>query len=201
MPRVARIVIPDIPHHITQRGNNKQDVFFTDDDRIAYLRFLKEQAVNFGLIIEGYCLMTNHIHIIATPKREDSLAKAMGRTNLLYSQYINFLHRRGGHLWQNRFYSCLLDSKYFFQALSYVERNPVRAKITRLPWTYRWSSAWAHIGGEDKFGLIDSKHWQELSAGTIGRNGLEGYFANCNRYGRDGQNKGILPNGQAVRQR
>ncbi|MGA2914833.1 MAG: transposase [Sedimentisphaerales bacterium] len=163
MPRLARIVIPDIPHHITQRGNNKQDVFFVDDDRIVYLRFLKEQAARFSVIIEGYCLMTNHIHIIATPHKENTLARVMGKTNLLYSQYINFMHKRSGHLWQNRFYSCPLDSRHFYIALSYIERNPVRSKMTKLPWTYRWSSASAHIGEEDEFGLIDVGHWRQQS--------------------------------------
>jgi putative transposase len=165
MPRFARIVIPDIPHHITQRGNNKQDVFFVDDDRMAFLRFLKEQAEKFLLSIDGFCLMTNHIHIIATPHKEDALAKAMGKTNLLYSQYINYMHKRSGHLWQNRFYSCPLDEQYFYEALSYIERNPVRAKMIRSPIIYRWSSASAHTGGEDEFGLIDTERWRQQSAG------------------------------------
>jgi putative transposase len=177
MPRFARIVIPDIPHHITQRGNNKQDVFFVDDDRIAFLRFLKEQAEKFSLSIDGFCLMTNHIHIIATPHKENSLAKAMGKTNLLYSQYINFMHKRSGHLWQNRFYSCPLDEQYFYTALSYIERNPVRAKMTRSPILYRWSSASAHTDGEDEFGLIDNERWRQQSAGidwnTVLRKGME----------------------------
>jgi putative transposase len=177
MPRLARIVISDIPHHITQRGNNKQDVFFVDDDRTAYLRFLKEQAARFGVTIEGYCLMTNHIHIIATPSKENALAKVMGKTNLLYSQYINFMHKRSGHLWQNRFYSCPLDERYFYATLSYIERNPVRAKMTRSPIAYRWSSASAHTDGEDEFGLMNTERWRQQSAGidwkTVLRKGME----------------------------
>ena len=106
MPRRARIVIPDIAHHITQRGNNKQDVFFVDDDREKFLYLLSEQSKRFAVLIDGFCLMTNHIHIIATPAHEDSLAKTMGRVNLLYSQYLNYMHGRTGHLWQNRFFSC-----------------------------------------------------------------------------------------------
>ena len=109
MPRIARIVISDVQYHITQRGNNHQDIFFVDDDRQVYLEFLKKQADRFGLEVQGYCLMTNHIHLIATPHNEDSLAKAIGITHLLYTQYINRMHRRSGHLWQNRFYSCPLD--------------------------------------------------------------------------------------------
>ena len=91
MPRIARRVIEDIPHHITQRGNNKQDVFFVDDDRTAYLEILKKQSDQYGLTVMGYCLMANHIHLIAVPHKADSLAKAVGRTHFIYTQYINRL--------------------------------------------------------------------------------------------------------------
>jgi len=165
MPRTARIVMPNIPHHITQRDNNKQDVFVVDDDRGKFLRLLKDQSARFGMIIDGFCLMTNHIHIIATPNEKHSLSKAMGRLNLLYSQYISYMHGRTGHLWQNRFYSCPLDAKHYFKALSYIEQNPVRAKIVRYPWSYRWSSASFHIGREDKFELMDKSKWKQESSG------------------------------------
>jgi len=94
MPRVSRIVLPGRPHHVTQRGNNRQDVFFVDDDRRVYLGLLKEQAERFGLEILGYCLMSNHVHLVAVPAGEDSLAKAVGRTHFLYTQYVNRLHGR-----------------------------------------------------------------------------------------------------------
>jgi putative transposase len=165
MPRLARIVIPRVPHHITQRGNNKQDVFFADDDKIAFLGILKEQSQQYSLQIDGYCMMTNHIHIIATPGTEDSLARTMGRTNLLYAQYINYMHGRGGHLWQNRFYSCPMDTNYFYKALCYIEQNPVRAGMVRRPWTYRWSSAGFHIGREDEFGLLNKTRWARQLSG------------------------------------
>lgn len=166
MPRIARIVIPEVSHHITQRGNNKQDVFFVDDDRVVFLNFLKKQSEKFGMRIDGYCLMTNHVHIIATPKKKDSLAKAMGCTNLIYAQYVNDMHGRGGHLWQNRYFSCPLGSNYFFKVLCYIEQNPVRARLCRYPWTYRWSSAKAHIGNLDEFGLIDKNYWSKQSSGV-----------------------------------
>lgn len=165
MPRKARIVIPGVAHHITQRGNNKQDVFFVDDDKEKFLGFLSEQSRKFGVVVDGFCLMTNHVHIIATPNKEDSLAKAMGRLNLLYSRYISHMHGRTGHLWQNRFYSCPLDTNHYFTALSYIEQNPVRAKMTRYPWTYRWSSAAFHIGRENEFVLLDKKRWQKQLSG------------------------------------
>lgn len=155
----------DLPHHITQRGNNHQDVFFVDDDRRVYLEFLKKQSDRFGVEVQGYCLMTNHVHLIATPQNENSLAKAVGITHLLYTQYINRMHGRSGHLWQNRFYSCPLDDEHFWKALRYIECNPVRAKLTGVAWNYQWSSAGLHIGERDGAGLIDNKQWQDISTG------------------------------------
>jgi putative transposase len=162
MPRVARIVVPGVPHHITQRGNNRLDVFFVDDDRRAYLDMLGEQADRFGLTVLGYCLMGNHVHLIAVPAGEESLAKAVGRTHFLYTQYVNRLHRRSGHLWQNRFFSCALDDVHLWRALSYVERNPVRARLTRSAWTYPWSSAAAHVGRDKPVGLLEMSPWRAV---------------------------------------
>lgn len=159
MPRVARIVLPGQPHHITQCGNNRQDVFFVDDDRQVYLDFLQAHCELYGFTVLGYCLMSNHIHLVGTPTREDSLAKAIGRTHFRYSQYINRMHRRSGHLWQNRFFSCALDEVHLWRALSYVERNPVRAKMVRVAWKYPWSSASAHVFGTDPRGLLDLSGW------------------------------------------
>lgn len=159
MPRVARIVIPDLPYHITQRGNNRQDVFFVDDDRRTYLHFLKEQADRWGLTVWAYCLMANHVHLVAVPRSPESLAKAVGRTHYLYTRYVNRLHRRTGHLWQNRFYSCGLDEDHFGRAIRYVERNPVRAKLVRQAWNYPWSSAAAHTGQADASGLLHQPDW------------------------------------------
>jgi putative transposase len=161
MPRVARIVVPGVPHHVTQRGNNRQDVFFVEDDRRVYLDLLGEQAERFGLQVLGYCLMSNHIHLIATPAGEQSLAKAVGRTHFLYTQYVNRLHRRSGHLWQNRFYSCALDDVHLWRALCYVERNPVRARLVRMAWKYAWSSAAAHAGQTKPEPVLDIAAWRE----------------------------------------
>ncbi|NLX12842.1 MAG: transposase [Phycisphaerales bacterium] len=161
MPRVSRIVLPGRPHHVTQLGNNCQDVFFVDDDRRVYLGLLKQQAERFGLEVLGYCLMINHVHLVAVPAEEDSLAKAVGRTHFLYTQYVNRLHGRSGHLWQNRFNSCALAEPHLWNALVYVERNPVRARLTRVPWTYAWSSAAAHIGNPDTSGLLDLEDWSK----------------------------------------
>ena len=165
MPRTARVVIPGHPHHVTQRGNNRSDVFFVDDDRRVYLELLKERSAQFGLEVAGYCLMTNHVHLVVIPKREDSLSKAVGRTNLKYTQYINRLHGRSGHLWQDRFFSIALDEQYFWAALAYVERNPVRAKMVHQAWDWPWSSASAHVLHKDLAGLLDLGKWRDMLDG------------------------------------
>jgi len=105
MPRFARVVIPGCAHHVTQRGNNRQAVFFVEDDYRVYLELLAHQAARHDLRINGYCLMPNHVHLVATPRQETSLSRAVGRTHYLYTQYINRLHGRSGHLWQSRFFS------------------------------------------------------------------------------------------------
>jgi len=160
MPRVARIAVPGVPHHITQRGNNRQDAFFVDDDRRVYLALLRRQAEAHGMAVLGYCLMTNHVHLVAVPQEEDSLAKAVGRTHFLYTRYLHRLHERSGHLWQNRFFSCALDEAQGWAALCYTERNPVRAGMVREAWRYRWSSAAAHCGVGEADGLLDLRGWR-----------------------------------------
>ena len=162
MPRLARAVVKGFAHHITQRGNNRQDVFFVDDDRNVYLQLLREQADKYGLEIFGYCLMANHIHLVATPYEEDSLAKAIGRTHFRYTQYINRFHKRSGHLWQGRFYSCALDERHFWLAMKYIELNPIRARLCRRPWRYEWSSAAAHIDKKSKSELLDLSGWYNM---------------------------------------
>jgi len=160
MARQARIVIPGAEHHVTQRGNYAQDVFFTDADRRAYLGFLRQSAREHGLAVSAYCLMTNHVHLVVTPSREDSLAKALGRTHLIYAQYIHGLHGRLGHLWQSRFYSCPMDDAHAHNATAYVELNPVRAGMVPAPWDFPWSSAAAHCGrAPDSSGLLDLNAW------------------------------------------
>ncbi|MBN2181626.1 MAG: transposase [Sedimentisphaerales bacterium] len=160
MPRKARIVIPDCAHHVTQRGNNRQDVFFVDSDRKVYLEYLRDASERFDLNLDGYCLMTNHVHLVLRPHHETSLAEALKRINQLYAQYINRMHRRSGHLWQNRFFSCPLGENHFWRTLAYIERNPVRARLTRKAWRWRWSSAAAHCGIVKHSDFIDIPSWK-----------------------------------------
>lgn len=157
MPRLARIAIPGALHHVTQRGNNRQDIFFTEEDRSFYLECVAKYSALAGLEIVGYCLMTNHVHLVVVPHGEDSLAEGLGRAHWRYSQGINRLHGRTGHLWQGRFFSCALDEPHAYSALAYAERNPVRAKMVRNAWEYPWSSAGVHVA------LREAPPWLELA--------------------------------------
>jgi len=159
MARLARTVAVGSAHHITQWGNNHQDVFLVDDDRRVYLELLAEQAEKYGLEILGYCLMRHHMHLVAVPKTEEALAKAVGRTHFRYAQYINRFGKRSGHLWQGRFHSCALDRRHFWLAMKYIELNPVRAKLCRKPWRYEWSSAAAHVDEQAESEILNLRKW------------------------------------------
>ncbi len=162
MSRVPRIVAVGEPHHITQPGNNYQDIFFVDEDREMYLEFLRDYSARNRFQIHAYCLMPNHIHIVGVPEKEDSMAKAIGHAHFRYSQYINRRHERSGHLWQGRFQSCTLDGANYGEALRFVEQNPIRAKLVKRAMDYPWSSAGVHCGAEPNDGLLDLRQWQEL---------------------------------------
>ena len=161
MSRQARVVAEAVPHHVTQRGNNRQDIFLTDDDRRFYVDLLRERCEMFGVSLLGYCLMTNHVHFIAIPRCADSLAKALGQTHWRYAMRFNRRYRRSGHLWQNRFYSCPLNPSHLLTALAYVDLNPVRAGLVGEAGEYPWSSAGAHLEGRDLLGLLDDWAWSE----------------------------------------
>ena len=173
MPRLARIVLAGVAHHVVQRGNNRQDVFFVPDDYRAYLGLLKAQCERECLKILAYCLMTNHVHLVATPEKSESLAQAVGRTDFLYTQYVNRLHGRSGHLWQDRFHSCALDEEHFWLALRYVEQNPLRAGMVEKAWSYSWSSAAAHVGAAAGDEMVDLEEWRRLTTPGEWRKALE----------------------------
>jgi len=161
MPRLARTVCAHVPHHITQRGNRREQVFFSDDDRHAYLGWLKEYAEKHEVDILAYCLMTNHIHLVAVPKTEDALQRALKPLHMRYAQRINRTRGWKGHLWQGRFFSCALDEAYLWAAIGYVERNPVRARMVRKAQNYRWSSAGAHCGLRQDDVLTTKSSWRK----------------------------------------
>jgi len=141
MPRIARIVAPEFPHHIIQRGNRRQKVFFNEDDYNEYLTLLNDYSHRFNVDILAYCLMPNHVHLIATPHKEGSLARAVGETHRNYTRFINFREKWRGYLWQGRFSSYVLDERHLLAATRYILLNPVKAKIVGNPWDYAWSSA------------------------------------------------------------
>src|SRR5580658_4886661 len=165
MPRPKRCVLPGVPCHITQRGVDRRETFSSLTDRLTYLRLLRENRAAAGVTLLGWCLMTNHVHLIAVPAREDSLSIFFRRVHGRYAQYYNACAGRVGHLWQNRFFACLLEPDHFWTALAYVERNPVRAKMVDRARDYPWSSAAAHITGRDESGLVDMEWWH--SAGRV----------------------------------
>ncbi len=154
---MARVVAAGVPHHITQRGNNRQDVFLLDDDRRFYLETLRERSQRHGVTLLGYCLMANHVHLVAIPERPDSLARALGQSHSRYAQGFNRRYGRTGHLWQNRFYSCPLGRTHLVRALLYVDLNPVRAGLVGRAQEYPWSSARAHTEGADPSGTLPQR--------------------------------------------
>lgn len=150
MPRQARIVIPGELFHLTQRGNYKQHIFEDNDDRAHYINLFEEYKNKYGLHLYAFCLMNNHIHCIVQPMKMDSMAQTICRCHQQYSIYFHKKREIQGHLWQERFYSCVLYGDHIRQAIRYVERNPVRAGIVEQPWNYVWSSARAHLGTQYK---------------------------------------------------
>ena len=146
MARLARVVVPGLPHHIILRGVRRMDVFFSDDDRREYLKQLADQGERFGVKYLAWCLMTNHVHLIAIPAEESSLARGIGEAHRRYTRYVNFREGWRGYLFQGRFHSFPLEGRYLLAAVRYVLRNPVRVGIARSPWDYPWSSARWFVG-------------------------------------------------------
>ena len=161
MARIARVVLPGIPHHVTQRGNRRQPTFFTDKDYQIYLDLMAEWCGRGGVEIWAYCLMPNHVHLIATPTNESGLRLGIGEAHRRYTRYINFSKQWRGHLWQERFASFPMDESHLMAAACYVELNPVRAGIVEKAEDYPWSSARAHLSGIDDV-LVKTKPLLDL---------------------------------------
>ena len=146
MPRMARITIANIPHHVTQRGNAGQFLLAADSEKKVYLDLLQKYLRLCSVALAGYCLMSNHVHLILIPSESDALAVALKQIHGRFASFWNATHCSSGHVWQGRFYSCPLDDAHLWIALRYVERNPVRAQLAHRPEQWKWSSAAVHCG-------------------------------------------------------
>jgi putative transposase len=140
---------------VTQRGNRGGRVFFSDADRTVYLDWLGQYSERHGLRVLAYCLMPNHIHLVAVPERDESLALVLCPLQSQHAQRVNQIRRLDGHLWHSRYYSCALDDHHTWAAIRYVELNPVRAGLAERPEEFEWSSARAHCGLRDDILLWD----------------------------------------------
>ena len=160
MPRTARIVFQEYPHHITQRGNYRQQVFSKGSEYSIYLKWLNEYAIRYELKILAYCLMPNHVHFAAIPYKPDSLSRTFNVCHMRYAQYFNKRNLVSGHLWQGRFYSSVLEDNHLYSVVRYIENNPVRARLVKEAWDWKWSSANAHLNNAKSIlHLIDVKKY------------------------------------------
>ncbi|MDZ4242852.1 MAG: transposase, partial [Candidatus Omnitrophota bacterium] len=144
--RMARVVLPGYFYHITQRGNNRQYVLKDAEDKRRYLYWMEEYRRKYAVEVFAYCLMDNHVHFIARPSTEDAFGRLYNTAHMRYAQYYNRRHKGSGHVWQGRFFSCLLWDQHLAAAVRYVERNPVRAGLVPKAWMWPWSSAGEHLG-------------------------------------------------------
>ncbi|MEQ1863416.1 MAG: transposase [Micropepsaceae bacterium] len=156
MARMARAVAPGVPHHVTQRGNRRQKVFFEDADYTVYKELLAEGCKAAGVAIWAYCLMPNHVHLILVPGDRDGLRAALAESHRRYTRLINGRKGWTGYLWQGRFASFAMDDAHLLACARYVEQNPVRARLVERAREWRWSSARAHLSGRDD-GLVRVK--------------------------------------------
>ena len=190
MARTARVVAEGMPHHITQRGNRSQPTFFSDDDYQAYIDLMAEWCGTHDVAIWAYCLMPNHIHLIAVPEKAETLRLAIGEAHRRYTRRINFREGWRGHLWQERFSSFVMDEPYLIACVRYIENNPVRAKLATSPDKWPWSSALAHMAGrndklvnvEPMFSLLGGD-WQQFLSGAFPNEDVE----NIRKHSRTGR--------------
>ena len=146
MPRSARVVMPDYPHHVTQRGNRRQPTFFGDEDYWHYVKLMVECCVDAQVRIWAWCLMPNHVHLVMQPATADGLRRALARAHQRYTFAINRRKEWSGYLWQGRFSSVVMDEAHTLIAMRYIEQNPVRAGLCERPENWPWSSARVHLG-------------------------------------------------------
>ncbi len=180
MARMARTVAPGFPHHITQRGNRRQQTFFSDQDFNTYPALMSEWCLNYKVDIWAYCLMPNHIHLIAVPETKDGLNPAAGKAHRRYTRRINSKEGRRGHLWQGRFASFIMEERYLPACTRYIEYNPVRAGLVKRPKDWKWRSAVAHMKEKDDILVktrplleIVNTPWEDFLSSDINESEIE----------------------------
>jgi putative transposase len=165
MSRRKRYGVAGLPQHVVQRGNNLQACFFQDADYLFYLECLNDASEKHGCEIHAYVLMTNHVHVLVTPGVPEGISRMMQSVGRRYVQYINWLYKRTGTLWEGRYKASLIESdRYFLSCCRYIEENPVRAGIVTSPGEYRWSS-YRHHAADHEDRLIKD-HPAYLSLGN-----------------------------------
>jgi putative transposase len=155
---MARIIIPNYPHHVVQRGVRSMQVFSSNGDRVKYLKLFSEQCRIFDVEVLSWCLMTNHVHFVVIPRQSGTMARAIGEAHRRYTRYVNFREKVRGYLFQGRFYSCVLDERHTIAAIRYIERNPVRAGMKKNAWDYKWSSAAFRVDHAQHDLLVKDRH-------------------------------------------
>jgi putative transposase len=172
MARRRRLCLPDVPLHVVQRGNNRQVCFFRYEDRLAYLSSLSEYLGETGCSLHAYVLMTNHVHLLLTPRDGGSASRLMKQVGQRYVQYVNRTQGRSGGLWEGRFRSCLVEEeRYLLNCYRYIELNPVRAGLASRPEDYPWSSHLANVGGHPDPMLDPHPLYLELGRDASARHG------------------------------
>ncbi|RLA92910.1 MAG: transposase [Deltaproteobacteria bacterium] len=178
MPRIARVIAEHYPHHVTQRGTNRSEMFLDDDDRRFLLRRIKDWSKRTDTKVWAYCLMGNHFHLLLVPSTAHGLSRCLHGITFRYAQYFNRKYGRSGRLWQNRYFSCPVDKdEYLWAVVRYIENNPVRAKLVTKAEDWTWSSAMAHLKGE-KDEVLSIPDW--LTEGE-----RESYLEFCREKGND----------------
>lgn len=152
MPRLPRVQPADVPQHIVQRGNNRSRCFFEDVDYLSYLHWLRTSAMSAEVRIHAYALMPNHVHLLASPGKDDAIARMMQCLGRNYAGSINKRYGRTGTLWEKRYRANLVETEtYLLEVYRYIDLNPVRAGLVNDAKDYRWSSARANLGLERQF--------------------------------------------------
>jgi putative transposase len=159
MARLARVIGLDLPHHVTQRGNGRRFILDNDTHRSIYLDLLAQSLELHGVLLVGYCLMSNHVHLVLIPRKPESMGLALKHAHGRFASYWNGAHRTSGHVWQGRYYSCPLDETHLWTALRYTELNPVRAGLVEEAQRWEWSSAAAHCASAPAEAFLAMELW------------------------------------------